>query len=124
MPGTRKKPSKLKPLRNTSKSGVAKDRSNWQNIAEKFINDDEAEKAAILAEKRDEIEKINDDLDDFMNVAAGGFTNIKDLNDAFEGKNIDKPSYDIVYDDKEPGGIKLKKGKRKTSVRRNAPKTA
>ena len=95
MPGAvKKKPSKLKPL--GGKSGKQRD---FTNIAEKFIQESEAEKDAILAEKAGEMQKLNDELDDFMNVADGGFTNIKDLNDAFEGKNETKTSYDIVYDE-------------------------
>ena len=72
------------------------------------------------------MQKINDEMDDFLNVAGGGFTNIKELNDAFEGKTIEKKDeFDVVYDDNEPGGIKFKKKKRKGSVKRkNAPKTA
>ena len=71
------------------------------------------------------MQKINDEMDDFMNVAGGGFTNIKELNDAFEGKTIEKKEeFDVVYDDNEPGGIKFKKKKRKGSVKRNIPKTA
>ena len=46
------------------------------------------------------MQKINDDLDDFMNVAGGGFTNIRELNDAFEGKTVEKKDeFDVVYDD-------------------------
>ena len=71
------------------------------------------------------MQKINDEMDDFLNVADGGFGNIKDINDAFEGKAaVEKQEFDIVYDDNEPGGIKFKKSKRKPSVKRNAPKTA
>lgn len=71
------------------------------------------------------MQKINDEMDDFLNVAGGGFTNIKNINDAFEGKAVvEKEEFDIVYDDNEPGGIKFKKSKRKASVKRNAPKTA
>ena len=71
------------------------------------------------------MQKINDEMDDFLNVADGGFGNIKDINDAFEGKAaVEKQEFDIVYDDNEPGGIKFKKSKRKASVKRNAPKTA
>ena len=45
--GNKKKPTKLKPLHKTAKSGS----EGFQNIAEKFLKEDEAEKAAILAEK-------------------------------------------------------------------------
>lgn len=71
------------------------------------------------------MKKINAELDDFMDVAGGGFENIKELNDAFEGNTVDKKEeWDIVYDYKEPNGIRLEKKKRKPSKRRNAPKTA
>ena len=71
------------------------------------------------------MQKINDEMDDFLNVADGGFANIKNINDAFDGKAVvEKEEFDIVYDDNEPGGIKFKKSKRKASVKRNAPKTA
>ena len=71
------------------------------------------------------MQRINDEMNDFLDVADGGFSNIKNINDAFEGKEIvEKEGYDFVYDDNEPGGIKFKKSKRKPSVKRNAPKTA
>ena len=71
------------------------------------------------------MKKINAELDDFMDVADGGFENIKELNDAFEGNAVEKQDeWDIVYDYKEPNGIRLENQKRKPSKRRNAPKTA
>jgi len=71
------------------------------------------------------MKKINDEMDDFMNVAGGGLGNIAALNDAFEGKAIEeKDEFDIVYDEKEPGGIAFKKSSRKESVKRKVPKTA
>ena len=64
-------------------------------------------------------------MDDFMNVAGGGMGNITSINDAFEGKAVEeKEEFDIVYDSKEPGGIKFKKSSRKASVKRKVPKTA
>lgn len=104
--GGKKKPTKLKPIKGTSK------RSDFTNIAEKFIADDEAEKAAILASKQEEMKKINAELEDFLDVADGGFSNIQELNDAFEGNTVEtKEEYDIVYDYREPNGIRLEKRK-------------
>ena len=88
VPGAKKKPSKLKPLHGNPKSGKRQEKEKtWTNIAEKFINEDEAEAAVILAAKHEEMRKINDEMDDFLNVAGGGFSNIQTLNDAFEGKD-------------------------------------
>ena len=36
------------------------------------------------------MKKINAELDDFLNVADGGFTNIQELNDAFEGNTVEE----------------------------------
>lgn len=70
------------------------------------------------------MKKINAELEDFLDVADGGFSNIQELNDAFEGNTVEKKEeYDIVYDYKEPNGIRLEKRKQ-PKKKRNAPQTA
>ena len=65
-----------------------------------------------MASKKDELLAIDDDLEDFMNVATDGNYNLKLLNDAFEGNQNEEIK--VIKNDKT-GGLRVKKSTRRPS---------
>ena len=65
-----------------------------------------------MASKKDELLAIEDDLEDFMNVATDGNYNLKLLNDAFEGNQNEEIK---VIKNEKTGGLRVKKSTRRPS---------
>lgn len=112
--------TKLKPLkRGKSKSAKDKVRGErsqskepFKNVAEEFLKQDAMKQQELLASKKDELNAIDDDLEDFMNVATDGNYNLKLLNDAFEG--IENEEIKVIQNDKT-GGMRVKKSTKRPS---------
>ena len=83
-----RKPRNLKPLRRKSKSGEearAKTGKPFKNVAEEFLKHREKEKAEAHLENVREMQKLNEDMDEYLAYAKPGTSVIDEMNNAFEG---------------------------------------
>lgn len=70
-------------------------------MAEDYLKEhDQRHKDILLAKKR-ELADLDADLEDFMHVATDGAYNIKQLNDAFEGKAHENEEIEIIKEGDE-----------------------
>ena len=75
-------------------------------MAESYIKEDEEKARQVLKAKKRELAALDDDMEDFMNVATDGNYNLKILNDAFEGRAAENEEIDLIDVD---GELKVKK---------------
>ena len=66
-------------------------------MAEDYLNEHTDKQQAVLKAKKRELEALDDDLEDFMNVATDGNYNLKIMNDAFAGKAHENEEIELFH---------------------------
>ena len=123
--GEKVKQGRLRPIRNKSKSGQQQREKSkkFNNVAENYLNEHTNKQNDILKAKKKELAALDDEMEDFMNVAGDGNYNLKILNDAFEGKAHENEEIDLINID---GEMRIKKRTKRpvAIVQRPEAKTA